>query len=591
MRNSILRRTFRYFLVSLCAIILVFSAFVLSYLNNQYKDQFVSSQLYVAEKTAESMEELLLNIKQSVYYLCCNEALADALIGLDGQELANQRTRIAEAFIMNIGTPAAAMMQSSYEMLFVDEQYPFAAEQYGFKMNMQNRQRVYSALEVKDEPWFRAAQEKTAQVYAFINPAAREYIMFGHWLRNAYIKDPRYSGDVGLLLYAMPVRSLNAILTNDQMAEGSVSLLLFNDQVLSSTDESIFPVDGTDDLEQLMQRLPGKNEISSAVFGGIAYSLCSSVVSSGWRVIVLTPTATMWQSMRSMLPMLSTFVLVLVIVALIISVMFSRRLAAPIRKLSDAMIRARKAQELPQKISVPKSDDEIEYLYNSYNDIVDNIHRISELERAQNAKLQKSELKALQSQINPHFVYNTLDSVACIALLNGEEDIATMVASLINILKYSIRFSSMQVRLQEEIDYLKQYIQIQNLRYRERFRFVCEVPEEYNDVKVPRLLIQPLVENALFHAENEELLEIRVYCEVVNGQFLIHVSDNGSDADVAQLNERLHANPTGDKYGIGIVNVNKRIQLTAGEEFGLRYEQLPSGGLDAIVVLPYTKTD
>ena len=223
---------------------------------------------------------------------------------------------------------------------------------------------------------------------------------------------------------------------------------------------------------------------------------------------------------------------------------------------------------------------------------MENIHRITELNKEKNAKLRKTELKALQSQINPHFVYNTLDSVACIALMKGEEDIATMVVSLINILKYSIGFSDMRVRLQEELDYLQQYIQIQKLRYHDGFRFICDIPEKYHGVRVPKLLIQPLVENALFHAENQQhMLEIRVYCEVKEGQFLIHVCDNGSGADAEQLNERLRTDAAGEKYGIGIVNVNKRVQLMAGEEYGIHYALLPDGGLDAIIILPYEMTD
>ena len=276
------------------------------------------------------------------------------------------------------------------------------------------------------------------------------------------------------------------------------------------------------------------------------------------------------------------------LLALLISVMFSRPLSRPIIELSNAMVNARRAHALPERIPVIRSSDEIEYLYHSYNDIVDNIHRISEMERAQNAKLQATELKALQSQINPHFVYNTLDSVACIALMHGEADIATMVASLISIMKYSIRFSDMQVELCEEVDYLQQYIQIQKLRYHDSFDFLCDIPTEYDHVLVPKLMIQPLVENALFHAENQDhRLKIQVFCESDQSLFRIHVCDNGSGADADQLNAWLRDGNGGEKFGIGIRNVNKRIQLMSSEEYGIHYALLPDGGLDAMIVLPY----
>ena len=98
--------------------------------------------------------------------------------------------------------------------------------------------------------------------------------------------------------------------------------------------------------------------------------------------------------------------------------------------------------------------------------------------------------------------------------MNGEENIATMVTSLINILKYSIGFANMQAELSEEVDYLQQYIQIQRLRYHDSVDFICEIQPEYGRVLVPKLMIQPLVENALFHAESQDQrLRIRVWCE------------------------------------------------------------------------------
>lgn len=594
MRNSILKRTFRYFLISLCVMIAVFMVFVMSYLNRQYKEQFVSSQLYVTQKTAETVDLMLMEVKQSAYFLCCNDALAEALINDEGVGQSNQRRQISDAFIMNIGTPVTNMLQSAYEIFFVDPQFGVSTENALFNLETADgsgRKRVYNACDVQDDAWYKQTVGYDAQIFAFTSPEAPDRLMLAHYLRNIHLTDPRYSDSAGVVLYMMPMKSVTSLLQNDQMSKDSISLLLFNDQILASTSEMGGFVKENEETALLIRNLPEDGKVTDITYGGISYVLSAQTVNSRWKVAVLTPSANMRQAMINMLPMLGTFMLVLIIVSLLISVMFSRRLSAPIQNLSEAMVRAREAQELPQPIPVAKSGDEIEYLYHSYNDIVENIHRISELEREQNAKLQKSELKALQSQINPHFVYNTLDSVACIALLNGEDDIATMVASLINILKYSIRFSSMRVRLREEIDYLQQYIQIQSLRYRERFRFICDVPEEYGDVKVPKLLIQPLVENALFYAENEQLLEIRVYCEEVDGQFRIHVCDNGSNADAAQLNERLQTNPTGEKYGIGIVNVNKRIQLMAGDAYGLHYEQLPEGGLDAIITLPFEKID
>ena len=588
MHGSILKRTFRYFLVSTCVIILVVTFLIFAYLHSQYQEQFEEAQFYVTQKTAESVDALHMDIRQSAYNLCCNEALAESLIS--PESTITQRQQLNRIVVMNASTPTSLRLYNARQLLLVDDQFSFA---YGadtlFTMKDFPSVHVYSSLGVNTEDWYLKTQEYNAQLYAFVHPQSPDNVFFAHLLRSAHLTDPNYSDEAGVMLYVMPQTVLNSLLRDEQMSAGSVSLLLFNDMLLGCTDETLL-APGTVVTDEFLplSELTSESQILSAVVAGQSYSITSRYISSEWRVVLLTPSVNVWDSFRALLPVLGAVLLVLAAVALVISVMFSRRLSAPILALSGVMVRDSDAHALPHRIPVPKTDDEIEHLYHSYNDIVDNIHRISALEREHNAQLQKTELKALQSQINPHFIYNTLDSIGCIALLNGVDDIATMVASLISILKYSIRFSHTWATLKEESDYLYQYIQIQKLRYSDRFRFEYDVPDSYSDIHVPRLMLQPLVENALFHAENAEQLVIRVWCETDGDNFLIHVSDNGSGANAEQLNALLKTDPeaAGQKFGIGIRNVNKRIQLVAGESYGIHYRLTDEGGLDAVIRLP-----
>ena len=588
MRNSIRRRTFRYLLISMILLILVVSIVIFNYFDKQYREQYVSAQLYMTEKTAETVSDLIRSMKQDAYYLCCSEALAKALINAEHYSLATQATMINEAFSMNTGTATTPLLRYATASLLVDPQFPYA--QYRdkrFSFDNNENQRIYSAASVCDEDWYQQAEAYNAEVYAFVNPQGPNRVFFARLQRNFYLNNPLYSDTVGVVVYSIPRISLDTMLKNDQMNGDAISLLLFNGEPLACTSESLLQEDGWD-TAVLLAGLPEKNQTAGIRIGNVDYTVSSLNVNQLWDVIILQPTVDIWRSMQDVIELIAIFLTVLVLLALLISVMFSRPLSRPIIELSNAMVNARRAHALPERIPVIRSSDEIEYLYHSYNDIVDNIHRISEMERAQNAKLQATELKALQSQINPHFVYNTLDSVACIALMHGEDDIATMVASLISILKYSIRFSDMQVELCEEVDYLQQNIQIQKLRYHDSFDFVCNIPSEYDHVLVPKLMIQPLVENALFHAENQDhRLRIQVFCESDQSLFRIHVCDNGSGADADQLNAWLRDGNGGEKFGIGIRNVNKRIQLMSSEEYGIHYALLPDGGLDAMIVLPY----
>ena len=588
MRNSIRKRTFRYLLLSMVLIVVAFLAVVLNYLDQDYRAQYASAQLYMTEKTAETVEDLLRSMKQDAFYLCCSEPLADALVNTDGTSHSIQTRLINEAFMMNTGTPTTPLLRYASAVLLVDRQFPFAAERDAvFTLGGVSQLKVFSALSVCDEAWYKQTEAYNAEIYAFMLPEQPARVFFSRLQRNFYLKDSRYSDQVGVVVYTMPAISLKMILQDDQMSDDVVSLMTFNGQVMACTDDALLQACGTD-VDSVLSNLPGKKEIACACLNGKTYTVTSRSVNDRWQVVVLQPQERLWHSMRDTLTLLGGFGVVLVVMVLVISAVLSRQLSLPIMRLSNAMIQARKAQTLPEPIPVVSSSDEIEYLYQSYNDIVENIHRISEKERQQYAQLRATELKALQSQINPHFIYNTLDSVGCIALMNGEENIATMVTSLINILKYSIGFANMQAELSEEVDYLQQYIQIQRLRYHDSFDFICEIQPEYGRVLVPKLMIQPLVENALFHAESQDQrLRIRVWCERDDAIFRIHVCDNGCGADVDRMNQWLREGSGDEQFGIGIRNVNKRIQLMSSAEYGIHYALLADGGLEAVITLPY----
>lgn len=588
MRNSIRKRTFRYLLLSMVLIVVAFLAVVLNYLDQDYRAQYASAQLYMTEKTAETVEDLLRSMKQDAFYLCCSEALADALVNTEGTSHSVQTRLINEAFMMNTGTPTTPLLRYASAVLLVDRQFPFAEKRDAvFTLGGVSQLKVFSALSVCDDAWYKQTEAYNAEIYAFMLPEQPDRVFFSRLQRNFYLKDSRYCDQVGVVVYTMPAISLKMILQDDQMSDGVVSLMTFNGQVMACTDDALLQAYRTD-VDTVLSNLPGKKESACARLNGKTYTITSRSVNERWQVVVLQPQERLWHSMRDTLTLLGGFGVVFVVMVLVISAVLSRRLSLPIMRLSNAMIQARKAQTLPESIPVVSSSDEIEYLYQSYNDIVENIHRISEKERQQYAQLRATELKALQSQINPHFIYNTLDSVGCIALMNGEEDIATMVTSLINILKYSIGFSNMQAELSEEVDYLQQYIQIQRLRYHDSFDFICEIQPEYGRVLVPKLMIQPLVENALFHAESQDQrLRIRVWCERDEAMFRIHVCDNGFGADVERMNQWLREGSGDEKFGIGIRNVNKRIQLMSSAEYGIHYALLADGGLDAVITLPY----
>ncbi len=589
MPKSIRTRMFRYLLLSMALIILCFAVLFFSYQNRLLGEEYTATLLFSVEKTKESVNGLLTSIRQNAYYLCCNSALANALMNMDKSSGVKQINIIRQILSINTNIPSSAYLSNTGTVLLLDGQFPSVMGMAQLNsLNVPINTRVFRSEGVAQTAWYQKTKEFGTAIYAFLDEEQPDKIFFSHRLNNIYLADERYTDEVGTMLYIMPKSSLRKNLAGNQISSDTISLLAFDDMLLCTTDEEHFSIGSTVDESMLpLSKLQAGQRTAAVQMHGKSYIMAKKRIDEHWQVLMLFPVFDLWSSMQTLMPMFLLGAVILILIAVIVSSTFARRLSAPIVKLSGAMRKARSKCELPDTIPVPKADREIEYLYQSYNEIVENIRYVTEIKRQKHAELQRAELKALQSQINPHFLYNTLDSVNCIALMNGEEDIATMVTSLISILKYSVHFTKIYVSLAEEINYLNQYIAIQKLRFEDNFSFAVDIPQDFLKVRVVKLMIQPLVENALFHAENsEQTLEIRVWCEEKNENILIHVCDNGLTADADRLNAMLDEKIDVERFGIGIRNVNRRIRLMAGEAYGIRYTKHEDSGLEAVITLP-----
>lgn len=586
MRNSIRIRTFYYFAFSMLIVILAFSTLFFRYFYTVFQDRLEADQVYAATRTSESVGSLLDNIKQNAYFLCSSDALANALVNKTGVNAIRQRDGISSAFSMGTGTPNAPLMKSANAVLLLDPQFWLAqAICRNFDIKDLTRAKIYSALDVLDEAWYQETMSRMGDIYAFWHPDVSSNIFFAQMLRNIRIADPRYNSNMGVVLYSLPSVKLYNILEHAQVTKGTVALLTYEDTFLMATDNA--PED-IETCQEALLSLPRDGRLTPFSLGKEAYTVSSVLFQGDWQIIVLMPEADVADYIhRNAYQLITIIIMLFLIVSALISVLLSKQLMRPILELSDAMGKMRDIRHLPSPVPEPSSHDEIAALYRSYNTMLACIQNLTDQAVEEAKKLRASELKAMQAQINPHFIYNTLDSVTCSALLEGNDDIVTMATSLVSILKYSVKFDRTIVPLREEIDYLQHYVRIQELRYKNGFRFICDVPERYHDVRVSQIILQPLVENALFHAHCEEgPLEIRLYCEDIRRTLLIHVVDNGVGGSAAALNRMLRCTEEADSYGIGIRNVNKRIKLLFGEESGLHYEQLESGGLDAVITVP-----
>lgn len=226
---------------------------------------------------------------------------------------------------------------------------------------------------------------------------------------------------------------------------------------------------------------------------------------------------------------------------------------------------------------------------------------IYEKERIEEKQRQKAELYALQSQIDPHFLYNALDSIRGYALLHDMDEISDITEALSRVFRNMISDKHEMLPLRQELDNINNYMKIQQFRFNNKFHYSCEVDEELLDrYMIPRMVLQPLVENSITHGLEGKLdggwVKVKAY--VTERRFILTVTDNGEGIDeehLEYLNRAMNMNPVDyhiqeNSYhtGIALININQRIKLNFGKQYGLILNSTPNIRTVIEAVLPLT---
>ncbi|WP_105619448.1 cache domain-containing sensor histidine kinase [Vallitalea okinawensis] len=297
-----------------------------------------------------------------------------------------------------------------------------------------------------------------------------------------------------------------------------------------------------------------------------------------WKYVKLIPKDELIQKTNQVaLPLIWTSIICF-IAFLVVSIFVSGNITKPIKLLKDTML---KVQELDfnQKVDI-NNEDEIGSLAKNFNIMIEKIQELISKVYETQLKKKDSEFKALQAQINPHFLYNTLESINCLALISGAEDVSEMIQGLGRMFRYSIKQEKDLVTLEDEINHVKDYILLQAIRYEDKFDIEYIIGENLFRAKVIKFILQPIVENAIYHGiegfEDKGLIIIEA--KVVDKDLLIRVLNNGHKLSCDklqdlqyQLNSNIQDLSRYDRKGksIGIHNIHLRLQLQYGEKYGL----------------------
>ena len=317
-----------------------------------------------------------------------------------------------------------------------------------------------------------------------------------------------------------------------------------------------------------------------------------TVEGSPWRVVGVSyvdelVTSNLWENFW----LLASAAAAILLAALVSSIVISRALSRPLKGLSRAMRQFEKNADTFTYAPVGGAR-EVQELSESFGHMVVKIQHLMETVRREEINLRKTELKALQAQINPHFLYNTLDSIAWMCEQGRNDEAVQMVNALAQLFRISISRGHELIPIRSELRHAESYLKIQKHRYKNQFSYRFDVDESCLDFLCNKITLQPIIENAIYHGINGlvDEGEIVITLRADGSDVVFTVADNGVGMEEEQIQAILRKERS-DHTGIGIKNVNDRLKIYFGEGYGITIDSEPDVGTTVTIRMPQVREE
>lgn len=568
---SITRRTFLIASCVICATLLALSAASYLLLRASLTRQLITSQQALIEANVRLSSVFTQTVDQLVYQYTSDQQLGQLLsetVGEDELKDLNTRSGLNSRMAYQLNAQSILLNNNFTTQLYVNPDLE-VSQLFTAENTIPNVSRVFSGEMAEEEIWYQTARQSRGGQYIFLSEDGTR-LCFACKLQNSAFTGAHRKEGVGVLLGSMPVSQLPRLLSLFPVTENSGFLLL------NSRDELVYRSVNLDGLPTGETLFVDDTASTELMIGGKKYLSSARELEWGVRLVFLTPysdiTAGILATMSPYLICSAVFLLVGVVLSLALAAGISRPVVQFTRRL-ESIQDTRGLDASSFRVKGPR---EIQQLNRSFGALVERINALIDQVKTTEDRRRESELRALQAQINPHFMLNAMNAVNYMALEREEDDIAATVDSIASLMRYSITEPDRLVTMSTELDNIREYISVYVLRFRQDIRLELLPGLFPSQVVIPKFTLQPLVENSIRHGITRQDPGITVYIRArqEEDRLLIEVTDTGMGADAAKLNAYLDYQPVDLKvtHGFGIRNVNERLRLRFGEESSLRYE-------------------
>lgn len=429
-------------------------------------------------------------------------------------------------------------------------------------------------IDVKQMEWYTKAVEAQGKPVISSSHTQNYLKNEGKWVFSLSAAIMEENKILGIVLIDMSYKNLTDMCNDIQLGEKGYVYIVGQGQemIYHPKQQLIYSGILQEDLARVMQQEEGS---FTEVLEDKRLVTVHSLEQVGWRVVGVSYIGELLVSKKEIIIPLIILTLLALVVAFLISKRIASQTAKPIRELTEHMQEI-ELGKLGVEIDTQSDTEEIQCLTASFKEMVYKIEGLIEQVEDNQKKLRKSELKVLQSQINPHFLYNSLDTIIWLGEREECEKVVQMTAALARYFRLSLSKGKEVITIYEEVEHVKHYLQIQKIRYASKLAYTIEVSPDIFDEMIVKIVLQPLVENALYHGikDLEEGGYIRVLGFREGNNIILEVYDNGKGMSHEQIKNILKAPSSTSitKGGVAIKNVHERIQVYFGQDYGLSYE-------------------
>ncbi|MBC2579499.1 sensor histidine kinase [Clostridium sp. DJ247] len=587
-------------LITLVAIIFIISIYYIRTLNYAEKT-FIDNGNIMLQETVDKVNSRLKLVENTVYMLSTDSRIQDykKVTENDINSYLNNCIYFNNYEIHQNGISSVNNLID--DIIFVTDKNTFIAKRLHFT--------VYNIHKQLENQWFKQAfnnKETLVWTSCSYNESTESILKINEgeliaklnqFMLILYVQNYKTFENIGYVAASVNSENMCKLIDNIKFGEkGCLYIIDDKGKIIASKDRNKLLKNIHFDSYSVNQIL--KNNNNQAHFKGKidkdSYFIFDAPLSiNNWKLIITIPVTEVHSSTKVVLLSIIIIGIMCFLVIIAISTLILKNLSLPLKKVLKSIEETRKGN-FTQKLDI-KGCFEVNQLSTEFNFMLDKINNLLNQIVDKQKAVNKSELKALRAQINPHFLYNTLDSIKWLTISSDTEKASELTTALSTFFRIGLSGGNEEVSIRDEVEHIRQYLFIQKLRCGERLDYVIDVDSNIENMKTLKLILQPIVENAIYHGldKSETGGFIKVLIKKINNTTIVYeIFDNGKGMSpqalellTKKIQDPLIEN-TADHHGYAIRNVNQRIKLSYGDEYGIVYKSKYEIGTKVIVSIP-----